>query len=217
VGRKTDVRDCEWLANLLCHGLLRGSFVPDRSQQELRELTRYRTGLVQERSAEVNRLQKTLEGANIKLGDVAIDIMGLSSRQMLAALAGGETDAAAMAKFDQSRPRDKLSALERALAGRTGPHQRFLLTRQLAHIDFLDTAIVAGSLESAARLRARILPRRDDAARGCGTLVHRGASPGGSGVTRTHSREASPLSRTITVNTLGQTGLIEHRSVARHG
>jgi transposase len=82
-GRKTDAKDCEWLADLLRHGLLHPSFVPDRPQRELRELTRYRTSLVQERSAEVNRLQKTLEGANIKLGDVATDIMGLSSRQML--------------------------------------------------------------------------------------------------------------------------------------
>ena len=145
-GRKTDVRDCEGLADLLRHGLLRGSFVPDRSQRELRELTRYRTSLVQERSAEINRLQKTLEGANIKLGDVATAIMGLSSRQMLAALAGGETDAAAMAQLAQGRLRDKLAALERALAGRIGPHQRFLLAQQLAHIDFLDTSIVAVSV-----------------------------------------------------------------------
>ena len=117
-GRKTDAKDCEWLADLLRHGLLRASFVPDRPQRELRELTRYRTSLVQERTAEVNRLQKTLEGANIKLGDVATDIMGLSSRQMLAALVGGETDAAAMAQLAQGRLRDKLPALERALAGR---------------------------------------------------------------------------------------------------
>lgn len=152
-GRKTDAKDCEWLADLLRHGLLRGSFVPDRPQRELRELTRYRTSLVQERSAEVNRLQKTLEGANIKLGDVATDIMGLSSRQMLAALAGGETDAAAMAQLAQGRLRDKVPALERALAGRIGPHQRFLLARQLAHIDFLEAAIAAVSTEIAARLR----------------------------------------------------------------
>jgi transposase len=152
-GRKTDAKDCEWLADLLRHGLLRGSFVPDRPQRELRELTRYRTSLVQERSAEVNRLQKTLEGANIKLGDVATDIMGLSSRQMLAALAGGETDAAAMAQLAQGRLRDKLPELERALAGRVGPHQRFLLARQLAHIDFLDAAIAEVSAEIAARLR----------------------------------------------------------------
>jgi transposase len=152
-GRKTDVKDCEWLADLLRHGLLRGSFVPDRAQRELRELTRYRTSLVQERSAEVNRLQKTLEGANIKLGDVATDIMGLSSRQMLAALAAGETDAAAMAQLAHGRLRDKRPQLERALAGRIGPHQRFLLARQLAHIDFLDASIAEVSAEIAARLR----------------------------------------------------------------
>jgi transposase len=152
-GRKTDAKDCEWLADLLRHGLLRGSFVPERPQRELRELTRYRTSLVQERSAEVNRLQKTLEGANIKLGDVATDIMGLSSRQMLAALAAGQTDAGAMAQLAQGRLRDKLPALERALAGQVGPHQRFLLARQLAHIDFLDTSIAEVSTEIAARLR----------------------------------------------------------------
>jgi transposase len=152
-GRKTDVKDCEWLADLLRHGLLRPSFVPERPQRELRELTRYRTSLVQERSAEVNRLQKTLEGANIKLGDVATDIMGLSGRQMLAALINGETDAAAIAQLAQGRLRDKLPALERALVGRVGPHQRFLLARQLAHIDFLDAAIAEVSAEIAERLR----------------------------------------------------------------
>jgi transposase len=152
-GRKTDAKDCEWLADLLRHGLLRASFVPHRPQRELRELTRYRTSLIQERSAEVNRLQKTLEGANIKLGAVATDIMGLSSRQMLAALAGGETDAAVMAQLAQGRLRDKLPELERALAGRVGPHQRFLLARQLAHIDFLDAAIADVSAEIAQRLQ----------------------------------------------------------------
>jgi transposase len=152
-GRKTDVRDCEWLAELLRHGLLRPSFVPDRPQRELRELTRYRTSLVQERSAEINRLQKTLEGANIKLGDVATDLMGLSSRQMLTALASGETDAGAVAQLAQGRLRDKLPELERALRGRVGPHQRFLLARQLAHIDFLDMAIGEVSAEITERLR----------------------------------------------------------------
>jgi transposase len=152
-GRKTDAKDCEWVADLLRHGLLRGSFVPDRGQRELRELTRYRTSLVQERSAEVNRLQKTLEGANIKLGDVATDIMGLSSRQMLASIASGETDAAALAQLAQGRLRDKVPTLERALAGCAGPHQRFLLARQLAHIDFLDASVAEVSAEIAARLR----------------------------------------------------------------
>jgi transposase len=157
-GRKTDAKDCAWLADLLRHGLLRASVVPDRELRELRELTRYRTSLVQERSAEVNRLQKTLEGATITLGDVATDIMGLSNRQMLAALAGGETDAVAMAQLAQGRLREKLSVLERALAGRIGPHQRCLLARQLAHIDFLDAALAEVSTAIAARLR----PCEDD-------------------------------------------------------
>ena len=100
-GRKTDVRDCEWIADLLRHGLLSGSFVPERDQRELRELTRYRTSLVRERTAEANRLQKTLEGANIKLATVATDILGVSGRAMLAALVDGATDTAAMA--DEAR------------------------------------------------------------------------------------------------------------------
>jgi transposase len=152
-GRKTDAKDCEWLAELLRHGLIRGSFVPDQPQRELRELTRYRAALVRERTAEVNRLQKTLEGANVKLASVATDIMGLSGRQMLAALIGGETDAAAMAQLAQGRLRDKLPELERALAGRVGAHQRFLLARQLAHVDFLDASIAEVSAEIAKRLR----------------------------------------------------------------
>src|SRR6516165_3447709 len=92
-GRKTDVRDCEWIADLLRHGLLRGSFVPERPQRELRELTRYRTSLVRERGAEVNRLQKVLEGANIKLAAVASNVMGKSGREILAELVEGSTDA----------------------------------------------------------------------------------------------------------------------------
>src|SRR5438874_8058928 len=137
-GRKTDVRDCEWLADLLRHGLLRGSFVPDRAQRELRELTRYRTALVRERATGVNRLRKTLEGANVKLGDVATDILGVSGRQMLRALIEGTTDPAVLADLAKGKLRAKLPALERALVGTPGVHQHFLLARQLAHIDFLD-------------------------------------------------------------------------------
>src|SRR5438132_8239971 len=140
-GRKTDVRDCEWLADLLRHGLLKASFVPDRPQRELRELTRYRTALVRERSAEVNRLQKTLEGANIKLAGVATDIMGLSARRMLAALVAGEADAATMAALAQGRLRAKIPQLERALAGRFSAHQRFLVAEPLAPIEYLDERI----------------------------------------------------------------------------
>ncbi len=152
-GRKTDVKDAEWLADLLGHGLLRGSFVPDRPRRELRELTRYRSSLVQERSAEVNRLQKTLEGANIKLGDVATDVLGVSGRRMLRAIVAGETDAAVLAELAQGRLRDKRPALERALLGQSGAHQRFLLAQQLAHIEHLDAAIAAVSAEIEARLR----------------------------------------------------------------
>jgi transposase len=157
-GRKTDVRDAEWLADLLRHGLLRGSFVPDRPQRELRELTRYRTSLVQERSAEVNRLQKTLEGANIKLGDVATDILGVSGRQMLHALINGVTDAAAVAELAQGKLRGKRPALAAALRGQIGPHQRFLLAQQLAHIEQLEIAIAAVSAE----LEARLCPFADE-------------------------------------------------------
>jgi len=154
-GRKTDVKDAEWIADLLRHGLLRPSFVPDRPQRELRELTRYRTSLIQERSAEVNRLQKVLEGANIKLGDVATDVLGRSARQMLEAIVGGatEAEAATMAQFARGRMREKIPQLERALAGRVAAHQRFMLAQQLAHIDFLDETIQHVSGEIAERLR----------------------------------------------------------------
>jgi transposase len=162
-GRKTDVRDCEWIADLLRHGLLPASFVPDRPQRELRELTRYRTTLVRERTAEVNRLQKTLEGANIKLAAVASDVVGVSGRQMLAALVAGTTDGAALAHLARGRLREKLPQLERALTGRFGPHQRFLVAAQLAHLDFLDAAVERVSAEIAARLRpcAAVLERLD--------------------------------------------------------
>ncbi len=152
-GRKTDVRDSEWLADLLRHGLLRASFVPGRGQRELRELTRYRTSLVQERSAEVNRLQKTLEGANIKLAGVATDVLGLSARRMLAALVAGIADPAAVAELAQGRLREKIPQLERALVGRFGAHRRFLVAEQLAHIDFLDERIDRVGAEIAERMR----------------------------------------------------------------
>jgi len=151
-GRKTDVTDAEWIADLLRHGLLQGSFVPDRPQRELRELTRYRASLVRERTAEANRPQKTLEGANIKLASVATDVLGKSGREILRALVAGSEDAAALAQLAQGRLREKLPELERALAGRIAPHQRFLLAQQLAHVDFLDAAIARVSAEVAACL-----------------------------------------------------------------
>jgi transposase len=152
-GRKTDVRDCEWIADLLRHGLLRASFVPDREQREVRELTRYRLALVRERSREVQRLQKTLEGANIKLGSVASDILGKSGREILAGLVGGRTDAAALADLAKGKLREKLPALERALVGRFEAHQRFLVARQLGHLDDLDGLIAEVGAQIAERLR----------------------------------------------------------------
>lgn len=151
-GRKSDVRDCEWLADLLRHGLLRGSFVPERDMRELRELTRYRTALVQERAAAVNRLQKTREGANIKLAAVAADITGKSARDMLAALVGGETDPAVLAELARGRLREKLPQLQQALQGEFRAHQQFLVAQQLAHIDGLEALIDTVSAEVAARL-----------------------------------------------------------------
>lgn len=153
-GRKTDVRDCEWIAELLRHGLLRASFVPARPQRELRDLTRYRTSLVGERAAEVNRLQKTLEGANVKLASVASNVAGASGRAMLEALVAGERDPQLLAQLAKGRLREKLPQLEQALAGTVGAHHRFLIARQLAHIDFLDEAIAQVSDEVATRLEA---------------------------------------------------------------
>ena len=124
-GRKTDVKDSEWIADLLRHGLIRGSFVPDRAQRELRELTRYRTSLVRERAAVANRIQKTLEGANIKLGDVATDVLGRSGRAMLDDLVAGESDPAILAQHARGKMQSKRSALHEALRGSIGPHQRF--------------------------------------------------------------------------------------------
>jgi transposase len=152
-GRKTDVGDCEWIADLLRHGLLKGSFVPDRAQRELRELTRYRSALLQERAAEVNRLQKTLEGANIKLAAVASDVLGKSGRQILEALVIGGSEAVELAQLAKGRMRDKIPQLERALAGTFRPHQQFLVARHLAFIDAIDESVIQVSAEIADRLR----------------------------------------------------------------
>jgi transposase len=151
-GRKTDVKDAEWIADLLRHGLLRASFIPDRPQRELRELTRYRTSLIRERTAEVNRVQKVLEGANIKLAVVASDLTGVSGRAMLVALLDGSTDAAAMAQLARGKLRAKIPQLEQALVGQFGAHQRFLIAQQLVHIDTLDEIIERVSAEIAERV-----------------------------------------------------------------
>ncbi|MCL6590766.1 MAG: IS110 family transposase, partial [Firmicutes bacterium] len=152
-GRKTDVKDAEWIADLLRHGLLRGSFIPDRDQRELRELVRYRTKLTQERTSEINRIQKVLEGANIKLGDVASDIMGKSGQDMLRAIISGNQDPKAMAQMARGKLKNKTELLEKSLTGLIGPHQRMLLEAQLRHIDFLNEEIQKLSQEIESRMR----------------------------------------------------------------
>jgi transposase len=151
-GRKTDVADSEWLADLLQHGLLRPSFVPPRAQRELRDLTRTRTKLIDERSAAVKRLQAVLEDANLKVAGVATDIMGASGRAILAALLAGETDPATLAELAKGRLRRKRDQLEQALHGRLTDHHRLLLTLHLRHIDFLSEQIEHLSQEIARRL-----------------------------------------------------------------
>jgi transposase len=141
-GRKTDKADARWLAKLMRYGLLAASFIPPQGQRDLRDLTRYRTKLVQERSREVNRVQGVLERANIKLASVATDIMGVSGRAILGALIAGRADAGTMAELAKGRMRTKIPLLEQALTGLMRDHRR-LLTFQLAHIDFLDGQIEA--------------------------------------------------------------------------
>jgi len=152
-GRKTDVRDAEWIAQLLRHGLVRASFVQARAERELRELTRYRTSLVRERSAEINRIQKTLEGANVKLAAVASNVVGVSGRAMLEEMVRGVDDPAALARLARGRMRDKRPTLEAALEGRMGDHQRFILNEQLRHMDDLDATIQRVGVEIERRLR----------------------------------------------------------------
>lgn len=141
-GRKTDVKDSEWIADLLRHGLLNGSFIPKREQRELKELVRYRRSMVQERARELNRIQKVLEGANIKLSSVVSEIDGKSSRDMLAMLAAGCNDAKAMANLARRQMRKKIPQLEEALHGFMGAHQRVILNSMLKHIDFLESHIL---------------------------------------------------------------------------
>jgi transposase len=140
-GRKTDVKDAEWIADLLRHGLLRGSFIPPQAQRDLRDLTRQRTNLVQDRATVVNRLQKVCEWSNIKLSSVATDITGASARAMLEAILAGRTAPQTLAELAKGRLRNKRSELERALNGVVRDHHRFMLAQHLAQIDFLDEQI----------------------------------------------------------------------------
>ena len=153
-GRKTDKSDARWLARLMRYGLLPASFIPPQGQRDLRDLTRYRTQLVQERNREVNQVQGVLERANIKLASVATDVMGVSGRAIVAALVEGQADPATMVELAKGRLRSKMPLLEPALTGLMRDHHRQLLTLQLAHIDFLEEQIDTLSVEIMRRLTA---------------------------------------------------------------
>jgi len=140
-GRKTDVKDAQWIAELLQNGLLKASFIPNIEQRELRELVRYRTHLINERTREINRVHKILEDANIKLSSVATDIMGVSGREMLAAIIAGKDDPEALAQLAKGRMRNKIDDLERALTGYIKANHRLLLTLHLEHIDDLNAKL----------------------------------------------------------------------------
>src|SRR5262245_56739923 len=142
-GRKTDVKDAEWIAELLAHGLLRPSFVTPAPQRALRDLPRPRTHPVQERARVVNQMQKVLEWANIKLSSVVTDVTGVSARAMLEALVAGSTDVSALAELAKGRLRAKRAELEQALTGSLAPHHAFMIAQHLSHLDFLDEQIAA--------------------------------------------------------------------------
>ncbi len=151
-GRKIDVKDAEWIADLLRHGLLKASFVPDKTHRELRELVRYRRSLIQQRAQVVNRLQKVLEGANGKLSDVASDIAGVSGKSLLNALVEGEEDPEVLAEMAKGKLRNRRVDLARALQGVVGEHQRFLIASALRHLNFLETEVARLNEEVGERL-----------------------------------------------------------------
>ena len=140
-GRKTDVGDAQWIANLLQHGLLKASFVPPSPQRAMRELTRHRSTFIRQRATLANRLQKVLEGCNIKLASVASDILGVSGKAMLRAIVEGESDPVTLAQLAKGKLRDKNKALEQALFGRIEAHQRLALRELLRQVDSLDESI----------------------------------------------------------------------------
>ena len=146
-GRKTDVKDAQWIAELLQHGLLKASFIPPQPQRDVRELVRYRTHLVDERAREINRVHKVLEDANLKLGDVVADIMGVSARDMLTALIAGQDDPTVLAQLARRRLRSKIPELEQALTGRIRDSHRLLLSLHLEHIDDLNAKLERLELE----------------------------------------------------------------------
>jgi transposase len=154
-GRKTDIKDAEWLAELHQHGLLKASFVPDREQRELRELVRHRKQLVEQRSATAQRLQHVLEGGNLKLGTVASNVLGASSRAILDQLVAGADNAEELAELARGRLRNKREDLAQALTGSVEPHQLFMLASLLRQIDFVNAEIANLDEEVKARTAGR--------------------------------------------------------------
>jgi len=152
-GRKTDIKDAEWICDLARHGLVRASYIPDRSQRELQELLRYRRSLTHERTREINRIHKVLEGANIKLSGVVSDLMGVSSRAMLEALAAGETDPGTIAGLANTKVKASPEDFSRALEGFVGKHQQLMLTTQLSHVDLLNHKIAEVNTEIQLRMQ----------------------------------------------------------------
>ena len=163
-GRKTDVKDAQWLAQLLCHGLVRKSFVPPLAQRQVRELTRHRSNLVGRRGQCINELHKILESTNIKLGSVATDITGVSARLMLEQIVQGETDAEVLAELAKGRLRHKRESLKKALQGKVQPHHKLILTQLLADLDWLEEQIQEVSSEIAQRMSAEeeLIERLDE-------------------------------------------------------
>jgi transposase len=197
-GRKTDVNDATWLADLMAHGLIRGSFVPDSQTQELRGLLRTRKQFVRERSSHVQRLQKTLEDANIKLDSVISDILGLSGRAMIEALIAGETDPAALAALAHRRIKALPAVLREALRGRVTDHHRFLLKLHLCHIKALDLAIEAD------RSGGRYPDRAFSPSRPAADHHSRGRRAGRSSHPRRDRRRHDPFSQRRTPALLGR-------------
>jgi len=153
-GRKTEVKDAEWIADLLRHGLIRGSFIPAPAQRELRDLTRYRTHVVEERARLTNRLQVVLEDAHVKLASVVTAIRGASARAILAALVAGETEPTVLAELARGRMRSKRELLAQAVVGRFTAHHAFLITEHLSQLDYLEEAMERVSAEIGRRLAA---------------------------------------------------------------
>ena len=141
-GRKTDVKDAEWIADLVRHGLVKASYIPNREQSELRDITRYRQEIIEERARELNRIQAVLEGCNVKLGSVITDISGKSGMAILKAIVSGETDPVVLSELAEGRARDKIPEMQKSLQGRISGHRQKMLKHQLGHIESLTALIL---------------------------------------------------------------------------